>query len=60
MKNYLGLNHRLYDYLVFDQIKAMLGGNIRLMTTSAGPLAGEVIDLLQICFGCMFIKGYIT
>ena len=50
--------HRLWDRLVFDKIKAKLGGRVRLMVTGSAPIAPHVMDFLRICFGCHIMEGY--
>ncbi|DBA03110.1 TPA: hypothetical protein N0F65_003357 [Lagenidium giganteum] len=52
------LTHRFWDALVFDKLKALLGGHVRLIVTGSAPLANEVKDFYQIVFGCPFIEGY--
>eukprot|EP00245_Coleochaete_scutata_P003911 TRINITY_DN15967_c0_g1_i1.p1 TRINITY_DN15967_c0_g1~~TRINITY_DN15967_c0_g1_i1.p1 ORF type:complete len:703 (+),score=103.09 TRINITY_DN15967_c0_g1_i1:55-2163(+) len=48
----------VWDRLVFNKIKARLGGRIRIMTTGASPIAAEVFDFLRICFGGRVVEGY--
>lgn len=43
--------HALWDVLVFRKIKALLGGNVRLVSTGSAPLAAEVLDFLKISLG---------
>ncbi|DAZ93918.1 TPA: hypothetical protein N0F65_010120 [Lagenidium giganteum] len=52
------LTHRLWDPLVFDKIKAALGGNLRSITSGSAPLATEVKEFYQIVFGCPLNEGY--
>ncbi|KAJ0602001.1 putative long-chain-fatty-acid--CoA ligase [Helianthus annuus] len=42
----------MWDRLVFDKIKAKLGGRVRFMVSGASPLSANVIDFLKVCFGC--------
>ena len=53
-----GVTHCLWDKLVFNKVKAMLGGRIRLMITGSAPIAGEVLDFLKICFCSEICEGY--
>jgi len=39
-----------WDCLVFNKVKALLGGNVRIMLTGSAPIAAEVLDLLKVCF----------
>ncbi|KAL1811836.1 hypothetical protein ACET3Z_021901 [Daucus carota] len=48
----------LWDRLVFNKIKAKIGGRVRFMCSGASPLSPDVMDFLRICFGCPVIEGY--
>mmetsp|Transcript_3790 Transcript_3790/g.5732 ORF Transcript_3790/g.5732 Transcript_3790/m.5732 type:complete len:146 (-) Transcript_3790:34-471(-) len=39
-------------------MRALLGGNIRLMSTGSAPISGEVVDFIKVCFCCPFVEGY--
>ena len=58
LRNGEGLIHKFYDAVVFSKMKAMLGGNVRLMITGSAPLAGEVQDFIKVCFCAPMIEGY--
>jgi long-chain acyl-CoA synthetase len=61
MENYKageGVTHKFYDALVFNKIKAILGGNVRLMITGSAPIAAEVLEFLKICFCAPICEGY--
>lgn len=47
-----------YDKLVFSKMKAVLGGNVRIMLTGSAPIALEVIKFLKICFCVNIAEGY--
>ena len=53
-----GLTHCFYDSIVFKKVKAMLGGQVRLMLTGSAPIDGKVLSLLKICFCCPIVEGY--
>ncbi|KAK9919832.1 hypothetical protein M0R45_028407 [Rubus argutus] len=54
-----GLNSSpMWDRLVFDKIKAKLGGRVRFMMSGASPLSPDVMDFLRVCFGCHVTEGY--
>jgi long-chain acyl-CoA synthetase len=53
-----GLTHCLWDKLVFNKVKQMLGGRIRLMITGSAPISGDVLDFLKVCFCCDICEGY--
>lgn len=50
--------HRMWDRLVFNQMKQLLGGNVRLMVTGSAPIAGDVLNYLKVCFCCPIYEGY--
>ncbi|KAI9102624.1 hypothetical protein DFS34DRAFT_609930 [Phlyctochytrium arcticum] len=50
--------HRLWDNLVFNKVRARLGGKVRLMLTGAAPISGDVITFLRVCFSAMVCEGY--
>ena len=33
-------------------------GEVRIMTTGASPISGEVIDFMRVCFGATVVEGY--
>jgi long-chain acyl-CoA synthetase len=37
----------MWDRLVFNKIKARLGGRVRLMTSGASPLSADVMEFLR-------------
>jgi len=47
-----------YDAIVFKKIRAILGGNVRVMITGSAPIAKEVMDFLKVAFSCPIIEGY--
>jgi long-chain acyl-CoA synthetase len=53
-----GFTHCFYDNVVFSKVKAMLGGQVKLMVTGSAPISGEVLDFLKICFCCDICEGY--
>ena len=50
--------HFLYDALVFNKFKAILGGRVRTMITGSAPIAKEVLSFLKIAFCCPIHEGY--
>jgi long-chain acyl-CoA synthetase len=52
------VKHSFYDYMVFNKIKQMLGGRIRVMGTGSAPILDEVMNTTKIVFGCPVIQGY--
>ena len=52
------MTHGCYDKLVFSKFKAVLGGNVRLMSTGSAPISKDVLDFLKVCFCCDLSEGY--
>lgn len=50
--------HTLYDALVFNKIKKVLGGRVKAMITASAPISVDVIDFLKIAFCCPIIEAY--
>lgn len=48
----------LYDKLIFNTIKGMLGGQVRVMVTGSAPISPDVLELLKICFCSDIVEGY--
>jgi long-chain acyl-CoA synthetase len=53
-----GVTHSIYDKLVFKKMKAILGGNVKIMITGSAPIAGEVLEFLKIAFCAPITEGY--
>jgi long-chain acyl-CoA synthetase len=54
-----GINtHPLWDFLVFSKIRAVLGGNVTLVSTGSAPISAEVIDFMKIALFCEIAEGY--
>lgn len=47
-----------WDKLVFRKVQAVLGGNVRFISTGSAPLSTEVFDFVRCVFGCLVIEGY--
>jgi len=50
--------HAVYDRLVFNKFKEVLGGRVRIMITGSAPIAPEVLEFLKIAFCCQILEGY--
>jgi long-chain acyl-CoA synthetase len=51
------VTHKVYDALVFRKVRALLGGQVVYMTSGSAPLAGDVLEMLKICFSCDVVQG---
>ena len=52
------LTHSLWDKIVFNKVKAVMGGRVRLMITGSAPIAGDILQFLRVVFSCPLIEGY--
>jgi long-chain acyl-CoA synthetase len=52
--------HWLWDALVFNRFRKILGGRVRLMVTGSAPIAPNVLQLLRCVFCCPVIEAYGT
>lgn len=50
--------HWLYDALVFNKIRAIFGGRIRVMVTGSAPISSDVLDFMKIATACPIVEGY--
>lgn len=57
-RNGHGLTHFAYDKIVFNKMKQVLGGKVRLMITGSAPISSDVLDFLKICFCAPICEGY--
>lgn len=44
--------------LLFKKVKALLGGNIRMMLSGGAPLSPQTQRFMNICFCCPVGQGY--
>ncbi|EGN96081.1 hypothetical protein SERLA73DRAFT_76081 [Serpula lacrymans var. lacrymans S7.3] len=49
--------HALWDTIVFRKIRAVLGGNLMLVTSGSAPISAEVVDFLKIALYCEVTEG---
>jgi long-chain acyl-CoA synthetase len=52
------VTHGCYDKLVFKNVAARLGGNVRFMITGSAPIDPNVLKLLKVAFCCPMLEGY--
>jgi long-chain acyl-CoA synthetase len=48
----------IYDMLIFNKMKQVLGGNVKFLLTASAPLSEPVKKFLKISFCCPFMEGY--
>lgn len=51
-------NHMIYDKLVFQKFRDILGGRVRIMITGSAPISKETMKFLKIAFSCEIYEAY--
>uniref|UniRef100_A0A8C7JKN6 long-chain-fatty-acid--CoA ligase n=1 Tax=Oncorhynchus kisutch TaxID=8019 RepID=A0A8C7JKN6_ONCKI len=54
----MGYDAPLCNMLLFKKVKALLGGNIRMMLSGGAPLSSATQRFMNICFCCPVGQGY--
>ncbi|KAG9007923.1 hypothetical protein FRB94_013870 [Tulasnella sp. JGI-2019a] len=52
------VKHALWDAIIFKKVQAVLGGDVLFISSGSAPISSEVMDFLQIAFGCEVMEGY--
>ncbi|KAG8863712.1 hypothetical protein FRB96_007549 [Tulasnella sp. 330] len=52
------VEHKEYDNLVFSKVKAVLGGQVKLICSASAPISKPCMDFLKIGFACHVIEAY--
>lgn len=58
LKKYGYRKNQFWDKLVFDQIRKMFGGSLKIVISGAAPLSAQVIEFLSVCLQCKVFQGY--
>ncbi|GBC10155.1 hypothetical protein RclHR1_09390011 [Rhizophagus clarus] len=53
-----GYTYPVWDWIIFNKIKQILGGRVRVMITGSAPLDPEVLQFLRIAFSTEIVEGY--
>ncbi|XP_061431548.1 LOW QUALITY PROTEIN: long-chain-fatty-acid--CoA ligase 4-like [Lethenteron reissneri] len=53
-----GFDTPLCNRLVFNKLRALLGGNVRLLLSGAAPLSPRTQRFMNVCFCCPVGQGY--
>lgn len=54
----VGQETHIVDRIVFNKIKALLGGRMRFAITGGAPLSPETHDFIRVCLGITLVQGY--
>lgn len=58
LRNNCQYTHSLWDNLVFNKMKNVMGGRCRFMLTGSAPTSPVVLDFLKIAICCPILNGY--
>merc|ERR1712002_178057 len=48
----------IMDKLIFKNVRALIGGRIRVIFTGGAPLSPESHEFIRTCMGCPLLQGY--
>ena len=48
----------MYDKIIFNKIRDLLGGKVRVVVSGSAPISSSVLDMLKICFCCAIGEAY--
>ncbi|GMF44099.1 unnamed protein product [Phytophthora fragariaefolia] len=48
----------LWDTIIFNKLRQVLGGNIRIIFSGSAPLSAEVKKFMKAVFSCEIVEGY--
>ena len=58
LETYGTYHYNMYDKVVCNKFRAILGGEVRIMATGSAPIAPDVLNFLKVAFCCPIIEGY--
>ncbi|XP_026190159.1 long chain acyl-CoA synthetase 7, peroxisomal [Cyclospora cayetanensis] len=50
--------HALWDRIVFDKFRGLMGGRVRIMLTGSAPLDPYILERMRAFFCCWIVEGY--
>ncbi|CAG8793731.1 20349_t:CDS:2 [Gigaspora margarita] len=52
------VTNSIWDILVFNQVKAKFGGQVRVIVTASDPIPQTLLDFFRITVGCQVLQSY--
>ena len=56
--NGIEVKNPILDMLVFNKLKAAVGGKLKGILSGGAPLRKEVQQFISVAFGCPVVQGY--
>ena len=50
--------HTIYDALVFNKMRALMGGRVKYMLVGSAPISPKVLTFFRIAICPTFLEGY--
>ena len=57
-EKYGKLNHAFYDFIFFNKIRNLMGGELQWMLSGGAPLQRDILQSLKVMIGCPLVQGY--
>ncbi|KAI8903489.1 hypothetical protein EDD86DRAFT_242914 [Gorgonomyces haynaldii] len=58
LQNDGSLTHSVWDPLVFNKVKALLGGRVKIVVSASAPITGQTLEFLRVALGCQVLEAY--
>ncbi|KAI0094019.1 acetyl-CoA synthetase-like protein [Irpex rosettiformis] len=52
------LTHPVWDRLVFNKVRAALGGNVGFISSGSAPMSKNAINFIKVAFCVQYLEGY--